>query len=128
MPKEFHQMNSAVSDLETLNGLARSLERSEARRIGTTPSKVRKAVARRLGITKSTLENFLSRRTKVVPHWLMTCIRAELISVLQLEVQNLEHEIQLHRQAGADHTGTALVAVETQLAAARQILREEVKS
>jgi hypothetical protein len=127
MPEEFHQMNSAVTDLETLNGMARSLERSEARRIGTTPTKVRKIIARRLGITKSSLENFLSRRTKVVPHWLMSCVRAELISVLQLEVQNLEHEIQLYRQAGADHSGSALVAIETQLATARQILREEVK-
>lgn len=127
MPKEFRQMNSAVSDLETLNGLARSLERSEARRIGTTPSKARKAVARRLGITKDALENFLYRRTKVVPHWLMSCVRSELVSALQLEMQNLAHEIQLHRQAGSDHSGTALVAAETQLEAARQILEGEMK-
>jgi hypothetical protein len=127
MSKEFRQMNSAVSDLDTLNGLARSLERSEARRIGTTPTQARKSVARRLGITKDTLENFLYRRTKVVPHWLMSCVRSELVSALQLEVQNLEHEIQLHRQAGSDHSGSALVSVEAQLAAARQILDEEVR-
>ncbi len=127
MPKEFRQMNSAVSDLETLGGMARSLERSEARRIGTTPTKARKAVARRLGITKDMLEGFLYRRTKVVPHWLMSCVRSELVSALQLEVQNLEHEIQLHRQAGSDHSGSSLVAAETSLAAAREILAGEMK-
>lgn len=127
MPKEYRPMHSAIGDLETLNGLARSLERSEARRIGTTPSKARKAVARRLGITKDALENFLYRRTKVVPHWLMNCVRYELVSALQSEMQNLEHEIQLHRQAGADHSGSALIAAETQLAAARQILQGGMK-
>lgn len=126
MSKEFRQMNSAVSDLETMNGLARSLERSEARRIGTTPTQARKAVARRLGITKDALENFLYRRTKVVPHWLMSCVRSELVSALQLEVQNLEHEIQLHKQTGSDHTGSSLIAAETQLASAREILAGEI--
>jgi hypothetical protein len=127
MQEEFRQMNSAVSDVEMLNGMARSLERSEARRIGTTLTQARKIIARRVGITASAFENFLYQRTKVVPNWLMGRVRAELISVLQLEVQNLEHEIQLHRQAGADHSGTALVSAETQLAAARQILSERVK-
>jgi hypothetical protein len=127
MKEETRKMNSAVSDVETLNGMARLLERSEVRRVGSKVMQARKDIARRLGITDDQIENFRSLRTKVVPHWLMGRVRAELISVLQLEVQNLEHEIQLHRQAGADHSGTALVAVETQLATARQILREEVK-
>src|SRR5260370_30844504 len=122
MQEDFRQMNSAVSELEMLNGMARSLERSEARRIGTTLTEARKRVARRLGVTASAFENFLYQRTKNVPNWLMNRVRAELISVLQLEVQNLEHEIQLHRQAGSDHSGDALVAAETQLAAARKIL------
>jgi hypothetical protein len=127
MPKEFHQMNSAVSDLEMLNGMARSLERSEARRIGTTLTRARKIVARRIGITASAFENILYQRTKNVPSWLMGRVRAELVSVLQLEVQNLEHEIQLYRQTGANHSGDALIAVETQLIAAREVLRGEVK-
>lgn len=127
MQEEFRQMNSAVSDVETLNGMARSLERSEARRIGTTLTQARKMVARRVGITASAFENYLYQRTKVVPNWLMSRVRAELISVLQLEVQNLEHEIQLHRQTGADHTGDALISAAAQLAAAREILMGEVK-
>jgi hypothetical protein len=127
MQEEFRQMNSAVSDIEMLNGMARSLERSEARRIGTTLTQARKIIARRVGITASAFENFLYQRTKVVPNWLMGRVRAELISVLQLEVQNLEHEIQLHQQIGSDRSGTALVAAETKLAAAREILLGQVK-
>jgi len=127
MQEDFRQMNSAASDISTLNGMARSLERSEARRVGTTLTQARKMVARRIGVTSAAFENFLYSRTKTVPSWLMGRVRAELISVLELEVQNLEHEIQLHKQAGSDHSGTALVAAETKLAAARKILKGEVK-
>src|SRR5882757_3776399 len=95
--EEFRQMNSAVSDLETLNGMARSLERSEARRHGTTLTRARKTVARRLGITAAAFEIYIYQRTKVVPNWLMNKVRAELVSVLQLEIQRLEHEVCLAR-------------------------------
>jgi hypothetical protein len=122
MQEDFRKMNSAISDLEVLNGMARSLERSEARRIGTSLTQARKIVARRLGVTSSAFENYLYQRTKVVPNWLMSRVRAELISVLQKEVQNLEHEIQLHKQIGSDHSDDALASAETQLAAARAIL------
>lgn len=127
MSKDSRQMNSAVSDVETLNGLARSLERSEVRRSGYGVIQARKNIARRLGITADTIENFRSLRAKMVPHWLMNRFRAELISALQLEVQNLEHEIQLNKQIGAHHTDNAMAAAEAQLAAARKILSGEVK-
>ena len=122
MQEDFRQMNSAASDIEMLNEMARSLERSEARRIGTTLTQARKTVARRVGLTAAAFENFLYQRTKVVPNWVMGRVRAELISVLQLEVQKLEHEIQLHKQIGSDHSDDALNAAETQLEAARKIL------
>jgi hypothetical protein len=127
MPKEIHQMNSAVSDVKILNAMARSLERSEARSMRKNITQARKDVARRIGITAGAFENFLYLRTKVVPNWLMNRVRVELISVLQTEVQNLEHEIQLHKQTGSDHSGDALVSAETQIAAAREILRGEVR-
>jgi hypothetical protein len=125
MQEKFRQMNSAVSDVQEFNGIARALERSEVRRRNTNLGPARKDIARRLGITASAIENFRVLRTKTVPNWLMSRVRAELISVLQSEVQNLEHEIQLHRQAGSDHSGNALVAAETSLAAAKQILGGE---
>jgi hypothetical protein len=127
MQKEFRKMNSAVSDLETLNGMARSLERSEARRVGTTLTRARQMVARRLGITAATFENILYQRTKNVPNWLMNKVREELVSVLQLEMRRLEHEIQIARQTGSGNRDDALIAAETQLAAAREILAGEVK-
>jgi hypothetical protein len=125
MSKEKCPMNSAVSDVQEFNGIARSLERSEVRRRNTNLGPARKDIARRLGITPDAIENFRALRTKVVPNWLMARVRAELVSVLQLEIQNLEHEIQLHKQAGDNRSGTALVAAETQIAAAKQILGGE---
>lgn len=127
MSREFRKMNSAVSDVETLNGMTRSLERSEARRLGTGLLQARKNIARRLGITADTIENFRALRAKMVPHWLMNRVRAELVSALQSEVLNLEHEIQLHKQIGTQHTDHALASAAAQLAAAREILRGEVK-
>lgn len=123
MTKDFPQMCSAVADVEAFNNMARSLERSEARRGGTNLTGVRKAVSRRLGITSSAFENFLYLRTKTIPHWLMSRVRSELIAVLQLEAQHLEHEIQIHRQAGGHHSDGALASAEAQLASAREILR-----
>jgi hypothetical protein len=127
MSKEFTPMCNAAADVEALNGMARSLERSEVRRSGTGVLQARKSIARRIGITPAALENFRYLRTKVVPSWLMGRVREELISVLQLEVRNLEQEIQLHLQAGSDHSGSALVEAETSLASAREILRQEIK-
>lgn len=125
MTKDFPRLDSAGADVATLNGMARSLERSEARRIGTTLTQARKTIARRLGITSSTFDNFLYGRAKVVPNWLMGRVRAELISVLQSEAAHLEHEIQLHRQAGDHHSSAALLAAEAQLASAREMLRSD---
>jgi hypothetical protein len=85
----------------------------------------RKDIARRLGITDDQIENFRSLRTKIVPHWLMNRVRAELFSVLQLEVQNLEHEIQLHKQIGSDYRDVDLASAQAQIAAARAILEGE---
>jgi hypothetical protein len=127
MQEDFRKMNSAVGDLDNFNAMARSLERSEVRSVGTGVTQARKNIARRLGITADTIENFRSLRAKMVPHWLMNRVRAELISALHVEVQNLEHEIQLHRQIGSGHCDHALASAETQLAAARQILEGGVK-
>ena len=125
MQEDFRNMNSALSDIDSLTCMARSLERSEARRVGTSLTQARKIVARRIGVTASAFENFLYRRTKVVPNWVMRRVRAELVSVLQLEVQKLEHEIQLHKQIGSDHSDSSLASAETQLAAARRILESK---
>ena len=127
MDESFRKMNSALGDIEDFNGMARSLERSEERRRNLGLLQARKDVADRLGITPARIENFRSLRTKIVPAWLKDRIRAELISALEMEVRNLEHEINLHKQAGSHHSGNALCAAETQVALVRAILKGEMK-
>lgn len=122
MTEEYRPMNSAVSDIDKFNGMTRWLERSEARIAGTDLIPTRKSIARRLGISADTIENFRSLRNKIVPHWLMNRVHAELGSALQLEMQKLEHEISLHRQIGTHHSDAALAAAAAQLEAARKIL------
>jgi len=127
MKKRVGEMCSAVTDVETLNAMARALERSEARRSSTNLTYARKSVTRRLGISSHAFENFLYLRTKVVPNWLMERVRSELVSTLQAEAVKLEHEIQLHRQTGSQHNDASLASAEAQLASAREILLEGVK-
>jgi hypothetical protein len=127
MTEDFRDMGGQVSDIDVLNERTRLLERSEVRRIGTSLLQARKNIARRLGITADTIENFRSLRNKIVPSWLMNKVHGELISALQLEAQNLEHELNLHRQTGAHHSDDSLMAAEAQLAAVRKILMGENK-
>lgn len=121
---ESKQMN-AISDVSTINRFATALENSEARRLGIRTVEARERIAGRLGVSPGTLENLRRLRTKIVPNWLMNRVREELVSVLQMEIRRLEHEIQLARQTGSDYRDDALASAETQLAAARQILKGE---
>ena len=118
---------NAISDVATVNRLARVIEDQEARRLGIPVMSARSRVANRIGVAPGTLENLRRLRTKIVPNWLMNRIRAEFIAVLQSEIQRLEHEIQIARQAGADHRDDLLASAETQLAAAREVFEEAVK-
>ena len=113
---------SAASDVLTVNRFARTLEDVEARRLGIPTSDARGRIANRLGVSPGTLENIRRLRTKIVPNWLMNKVRLELIAVLQLEIQRLEHEVHIARQTGSDHRDDALLAAETQLAKAREAL------
>ncbi len=128
MRESFRQMHSSVGDINEFNGLVGSLEKSERRRFGKKKSVARKDIARDLGITKSALEGLRSRRTKTVPGWLKDRIRALLIQALQGERQNIEHEINLHKQAGAHPSSNALAEAEAHLCALRAILNGEMKT
>lgn len=119
---EFVQMN-AVADIEAVHRFARTLEDAEARRLGVRIGEARVVLARRLRTSPGTLEGIRRLRTKVVPHWLMQRIKAEFVSVLQSEIAKLEHEITIAKQVGAHHSDDNLQAAETQVVAAREILR-----
>ena len=117
---------NAMSDISTINRFAKSLEDAEARRLGIKTSDARTRLAGKLGVSPGTLENIRRLRTKVVPNWLMNRVRAELVATLQLEIQRLEHEINIARQTGADNRDDTLASAETQLAKAKAILEGEV--
>jgi len=118
---------NASSDLSTVNRYVESIEKTEARRRGIKEAEARPLIAGRIGISPGTLENLRRMRTKIVPNWLMNRVRAELISVLQSEIQRLEHEIIIAKAIGQDHRDDLLAEAETSLASARQILKGEVK-
>ena len=118
---------NAISDVATVNRLARVIEDQEARRLGIPITSARSRVANRIGVAPGTLENLRRLRTKIVPSWMMNRIRAEFIAVLQSEIQRLSHEIQIARQTGTDHRDDLLASAETQLAAARQVFDEALK-
>lgn len=116
---------NAATDVATLNRFARALENAEAKRIGASLPVARSRIASRLGVSPGTLENIRRLRTKIVPNWLMNKVRSELISVLQLEIRRLEHEVHLARQTGSNHRDGDLASAETSLATAREILTAE---
>lgn len=113
---------SASADVATAEKWTRAIERSEAKRLGVSTKQARKTVARKLRTSPGTLENIRRLRTKLLPSWLRDRIRSEFISVLQSEIQRLEHEILIARQIGADAREDVLREAETQLASAREIL------
>lgn len=116
---------NAATDVVMLNRFARALENAEAKRIGASLPVARSRIASRLGVSPGTLENIRRLRTKIVPNWLMNKVRSELISVLQLEIRRLEHEVHLARQTGSNHRDGDLASAETSLATAREILTAE---
>lgn len=122
---EFAKMN-AVSDIEAVHRFARTIEDAEARRLGVRISEARISLARRLRTSPGTLENIRRLRTKIVPNWLMARIKAEFVSVLQNEIARLEHEIHIAKQTGLHHSDDALQAAESQVVAAREILKESI--
>lgn len=124
---EVVQMSTATADVSTAHHFVTKIENAEAKRKKKTVNKVRPDVARKLQTAPGTLENIRRLRSKVIPNWLMERIRAEFVSVLQSEIQGLEHEVHLARQIGAHHSDDTLASAEAQLAAARQILMGEVK-
>ena len=118
---------NAMSDIATVNRFTASLVEREARHHGLTKAEAEKKIANRIGVSQGTLENIRRLRTKIVPNWLMNKVRVELISVLQLEVQRLEHEIHVARQTGSGNRDDEIIAAAAQLAKARQALERGMK-
>lgn len=114
---------SASSDTATANELLLRLENFEARRLNTSPKRVRSTMASRLRAMPGTLENIRRLRLKTIPSWLMSRMRGELVSAMQHEIARLEHELAIHRQIGTDPGSNDFAKAEAALGAARQIMR-----
>jgi hypothetical protein len=118
---EFSQMN-ASTDIATAERWTKALEFTEAKRLGVDMTEARASIARKLNVAPGTLEGIRRRRTKVVPSWLMSRICGAFVASLQMEIQRLEHEINIARQTGVDPRDDVLRAAETQVAKAKEIL------
>jgi hypothetical protein len=114
---------SATMDIEAAGNFCRLLEDTEAERSGRTIPQARAAIAARIGVSPGTFENLRKLRSKMVPHWVMERIRAELITVLTNEIGCLQNEISIARQIGTDHRDNDLAAAAAQLVIAKEILR-----
>ena len=126
MRRENTKMHNVTSDIGELNELARKLERSEVRRGEANLTQARKNIAHRIGITIRQIENYRSARNKTVPYRIMEKFRAALISALQLEMKNLEHEIEINRRIVSRHSANTLASAEAHIVQVRQLLSEGV--
>lgn len=119
------QGNGVATDSMTAASMLVRLEDSEARRLGVRIAEARASIARRVSAGVGTLRNIRHQRRKTIPAWLMNAIRAELVRVLQHQITALDHELQTYRQTRGGHRSDDLVAIETRLAQAREIMMRD---
>lgn len=119
------QGNSVTTDSMTAASMLVRLEDTEARRLGVPVEDARASIARRVRAGIGTLRNIRRQRRKTIPAWLMNAIRAELVRVLQHQITALDHELQTYRQTRGGHRSDDLVAIETRLAQAREIMMRD---
>lgn len=117
--------NGVATDSTTAASMLVRLEDSEARRLGVRVAEARASIARRVSVGIGTLRNIRHQRRKTIPAWLMNAIRAELVRVLQHQIMALENDVQTYRQTRGSHRDDDLVAIETQLAQAKETLRRD---
>lgn len=115
---------AAASDVRQASEMIVRLEDGMAKRLRGRVEDVRPKVARALKTSVSTVANLRRQRRKSVPSFLKEAIVRLLITELQTEISELAHQLEIHRQIGADHRDDAFAEVEAAIAVARQILTE----
>lgn len=98
------------------------VENAEAKRLGVRVAEARTTIARRIRTGVGTLRNIRRERRKTIPSWLMNAIREELVRVLQNQIAALEHELHIALQVDGGHRTDDVVAAQTRLAQAKEIL------
>lgn len=117
---------SNVAFDESAQRWATILEKTEAVRRGGSISEARPIVARRLGVAPGALERLRKGRVKGVRTWLYQRMRALVIEELHAEIRRQEHELFLAMQSGVGPGESAIIAVQTSIAANKKILREGI--
>lgn len=119
-------MSSAALDQDAKRW-ATVIEDGEARRLGRNIEEVRPIVANRLGVAPGTIERLRKGRVKGVKTWLYGRLRGLVIEELQREIHGLQHELFLARQSGVGAGDDAIIAAQTHIAAAQELLKESAQ-
>lgn len=122
------KMNSAVSDIPRASRMLTLLEDTEARRKQITVGEARTAIARALRVPAKTLLHIRNQRRKSVQNFLLAGIRDRLITALQQEIAEFEHQIHIARQIGVDCRDDLFQEAAAAIATAREILERAVSS
>jgi hypothetical protein len=116
-----------ATDVIRAQDMLRRLENVEAERLGVSIDDVRVVVSRQVRISVASLANLRRGRLKGIYSHQLTRIRTALIAALQNRLRALEHEIQLHLQAGADPRDDDLALAQAALAEAKKRLGASVR-
>ncbi|CAB4145833.1 hypothetical protein UFOVP1204_57 [uncultured Caudovirales phage] len=82
-----------------------------------------KSVARRLGLPVSSIDNIRRGRVKSVSARVLDRIRSAIISKIQQEMRELEHELEVAMRASTHPLDDEILQAQAALAAARSILK-----
>lgn len=98
------------------------LEDREARRLGVTVAAARANIARRLNEAPGSLENLRRARSKSPRFSLVEKVRQLFIAELSAEIQRLNHEIDMARQGGMSPDCDEILAAQTHIEAAKELI------
>ncbi len=115
-----------VSDVPVASRMLTLLENTEARRRGVSVEAARTGIARALRIPTATLRHLRNQRRKTVESCLLAGIRDRLITALQGEIAEFEHQIHIARQIGVDCRDDLFQEAAASIAAAKEILERAV--
>ena len=122
----FERRKGPVSDVPVASRMLTLLEDTEARRRGISVQTARTSIARALRIPAATLRHLRNQRRKTVDYSVMGAIADRLVVVLQAEIAELDHELQIARQIGVDVRDDLFQEAAASIAAAKEILARAI--
>ncbi len=102
-------------------------ELRESQRSGVKRPKARETLAKEWGVSFWTLTNLLRKRTKGLRGETRDRIYAGVLLEMQQEINRLNHEFEMARQAGARLSDDEVLEISTALAQARALLKSDAQ-